>query len=300
MCVRRSSVAVLLLSAGLLGALPAHADDIFDGRASFEPAAAPGDRSLDTLILRTREGASGAEIDAALSGAGVVETLRQFTLVPGLRVVRVAPGMVDVAIGELSKHAAVQYAEPDYLVSALVQTTEYGVTHVGAPAVWSAIAGSAGRGGGVRIAVLDTGVDLLHPDLPVPVQSASFVPGQAVDDLHTHGTHCSGLVLARDNDIGVVGVAPSADLMIGKVLGNSGSGQTSWVMAGNEWAAQNGARVISMSLGGGGFSQGQQDLQNALRTMGVIVFAAAGNDNSGELFYPASYDGVVSVALLYP
>jgi subtilisin family serine protease len=225
--------------------------------------------------------------------AGVLETLHAFTLVPGVLSVRVVPGQVEAVVAALKREAAVRYAEPDYMVAAQVQSEPYGIGYVGAPAVWP-----SGRGAGAKVAVLDTGVMFGHEDLPMPVLSQSFIPGQSVDDFNRHGTHCSGTVLARDNDLGVVGVAPTADLMIGKVLGNGGSGATSGVMAGVEWAVANGANVVSMSLGGGGFSQAFEDVTIAARDANVLVVAAAGNGNTIDPSYPASYADVVSVAAI--
>jgi subtilisin family serine protease len=162
---------------------------------------------------------------------------------------------------------------------------------VKAPDVWSAT-----RGRGAVVAVLDTGFDFNHPDLPTPVLTESFVPGEAVQDGNSHGTHCSGTVLGLDNDLGVVGVAPQASLMIGKVLGNSGSGSGAGVIAGIDWAVANHANVISMSLGSSGSDQAEADACANAVAAGTMVIAAAGNSNVSDPFYPASYPGVMAIA----
>jgi len=270
---------------------------IIDAQNAFMPAPGPMDYVQNQLMVRFTAAATEADIEATLKGAGVIETLRTYTLVSGLRSVRIVPGQVQQVMAALAADPMVRYAEPDFYRSVLEQTRQYGIDLVGAPAVWTG-ATPARKGGGAKVAVLDTGIDFGHPDLPLPILSQSFIPGETAVDGHTHGTHCSGLVLARDNDEGVVGVAPEADLMIGKVLGDSGSGSDSGVAAGVEWATLNGANVVSMSLGGGGASQSFQDICNAAVAAGVIVIAAAGNSNSADPSYPAGYNNVISVAAI--
>lgn len=244
------------------------------------------------VLVRVANGVKEAEMHAAFAKARVAEVLTKYDIVPGLYCVSVPAGTVDAAIAQLSRDKAIVYAERDYYRFAMAQTTPYGIDQVRAPQTWAA----GSRGSGVRVAVLDTGVDLTHPDLPQPVVSASFISGQAVQDNNNHGTHCSGTVLGIDNSEGVVGVAPQATLMIGKVLANSGSGATSGIISGIQWAQQNGARVISMSLGGTGFDQSFSDACQAAVTAGVVVVAAAGNSNSSTPSYPGAYDSVICVA----
>jgi len=108
-------------------------------------------------------------------------------------------------------------------------------------------------GRGATVAVLDTGIDVDHPDLAKRVrengQAASFVPGESVHDGHGHGTHCAGIVGGpRRSSSGTrYGVAPEVRLLVGKVLSDLGTGFTDWILEGIDWAAANGARVISMS-----------------------------------------------------
>jgi serine protease len=250
--------------------------------------------NLEQVLVRFQPGTTQEQLKDAMAKAGATEVVWTYDLVPDLYCLRVPAGTPQQAAAQLRAMPEVQYAELDYIRHAMVQTTPYGITMVHASDVWTAA--PATRGGGVRVAVLDTGVDLTHPDLPVPVLAQSFIPGEAVDDLHTHGTHTSGTVLALDNTIGVVGVAPSASLMTGKVLSNGGSGADSGVLAGINWAVANGAKVVSMSLGGGGASQAGQDTMTAAINAGVIVMASAGNANNDIPSYPASYAGCMSIA----
>lgn len=258
---------------------------------------APGAYHPERVLVRFRSKAKPNQIASLLKSVKSRGIVFKYTAVPGLFCIKVDGGTVDKTILALKKNSIVQYAERDLFRSTLAQETPYGITMVGAETVWAAASPHA-AGSGARIAVLDTGVDLGHPDLPTVAAAQSFIQGEAVDDLHTHGTHCSGTVLGLNNDIGVVGVAPQATLMIGKVLANSGSGATSGVMAGCQWAFDNHADVISMSLGGGGASQAEQDLYQAIHDGGTLVIAAAGNSNSDVPSYPGSYPSVVCVAAI--
>jgi len=110
---------------------------------------------------------------------------------------------------------------------------------------------SCGGGRGINVAVLDTGMDLNHPDFfGRSIQSKSFVPGEAVQDGQGHGTHCIGTACGfKDVNGRRYGVAYEATIYAGKVLSNAGSGSQSWILAGMEWAIASRCAVISMSLG---------------------------------------------------
>lgn len=233
-----------------------------------------------------------AENDAFVK-AGVREVAEELPLVPGLKVVRTIGDNAEQAIEILKKTPGVMYAEPDTLMIAEAQSTPYGITMIGATSVWP----NWGQGG-AKVAVLDTGVDTAHIDLAGPVQSMSFVdsPVEAVEDYNTHGTHVSGTILALDNTEGVVGVAPQCQLLTGKVLANSGSGFSSWGMAGINWAVANGARAINMSLSGSTFSQAYSDTVQAAVNAGTLVCCAMGNQSSGTPRYPAGYPASMAVS----
>jgi subtilisin family serine protease len=155
------------------------------------------------------------------------------------------------------------------------------------------------RGEGVRVAILDTGVDPDHPDLGGAIQETRDFTGEGIEDLNGHGTHCAGIIAARRNEIGFIGAAPMATLLIGKVLRNGGSGTLQAVADGVRWATTQRADIISMSLGGMSDSPALfQAIHDAL-ARGVIVVCAAGN--AGALFtnsigYPGRYGSVITVA----
>lgn len=162
---------------------------------------------------------------------------------------------------------------------------------------------SVRSGAGIRVAVLDTGFDLGHPDFTGrPIVSQTFV-GQPVQDGNGHGTHCTGTACGTKTPAGFTqryGIGYRSSIFIGKVLSNAGSGTTAGVLAGMNWAIANRCQVISMSLGGGGgpfayyTSAGQAALNN-----GLLIVAAAGNTGpTGTTGAPANSPTVFSVASL--
>lgn len=128
-------------------------------------------------------------------------------------------------------------------------------------------------GKGTVCAVLDTGLTD-HSILPEPLATRSFIRGESIRDGNGHGTHCAGTVLGRDEDIGV---AMDADLVVGKVLSNRGSGSSSGIASGIRWATEQGVDVISMSLGGGSSYQPTIDAVREAMDAGIWVVIAAGN-----------------------
>lgn len=147
---------------------------------------------------------------------------------------------------------------------------------------------TAQTGRGVGVAILDTGVHLNHPDLAGRIaQTASFVPGESVDDGHGHGTHCVGTSCGPQTPASGprYGVACGADIYVGKVLSNQGRGGDGQILEGINWAvAQKDVRVVSMSLGGavalgGGYSRIYERAARRALKRGVVVVAAAGNES---------------------
>ncbi len=157
-------------------------------------------------------------------------------------------------------------------------------------------------GSGMKVAVLDTGMDLLHPDfVGRSIVSQSFVPGEGVQDGQGHGTHCIGTACGfKDLNGRRYGVAHKSTIYVGKVLSNAGSGASAWILAGMEWAIANGCQVISMSLGNTNPKQsiayenvGRRALQN-----GCLIVAAAGNHGPGTVGQPANSPSIMAVAAL--
>ncbi|GGV37463.1 peptidase [Streptomyces longisporoflavus] len=172
---------------------------------------------------------------------------------------------------------------------------------IGTPGAWEA--GLTGKG--VKVAVLDTGVDLGHPGLKDRVGAAkSFIPGEEVADRNGHGTHVASTVggsgAGSDGDK-EKGVAPGADLSVGKVLSDEGSGTESQIIAGMEWAAKDvGAKVVSMSLGSQEASDGTDPMAAAVNTLsedtGALFVVAAGNNGApSSIGSPGAADSALTI-----
>lgn len=153
--------------------------------------------------------------------------------------------------------------------------------------LWQRVSGKT-----ITVAILDTGIASSHPDLPTPVATKSFISGQSVLDGHGHGTHCAGTAVGRNG----LGVAINANLMVGKVLSNSGSGSSRGIANGIGWAADNGADVISMSLGGPSSDSETNAAIDYAVSKGCVVNTAAGNagyNGANTIGWPGRYPGTL-------
>jgi subtilisin len=163
---------------------------------------------------------------------------------------------------------------------------------------------SSRTGAGIRVAILDTGFDLMHPDFAGrPIISQSFV-GQPVQDLNGHGTHCTGTSCGPLSPPGTTpryGIGFKAQIFIGKVLSNAGSGSTGTVLAGMNWAVANNCTVISMSLGAQIPVQAAYTAAGqAALNKGLLMVAAAGNAYCQPTGAPANSPTIMAVASLDP
>jgi subtilisin len=173
----------------------------------------------------------------------------------------------------------------------------WGIQRVHAPAAWDYT-----EGAGVRVAVIDTGIDMNQPDLEGKVDGGynaildSESPQSYMDD-NGHGTHVSGTIAGLRDGRGVVGVAPKARLYAVKVLDSEGSGDLSDVIKGIIWCADHGIQVANMSLGAPTPSDIMQKALRYAKARGVIVVAAAGN-SGGDVGYPAAYPQTIAVSAM--
>lgn len=176
------------------------------------------------------------------------------------------------------------------------QNAGWNITAFNLPEAWK-----VSQGDGVKIAVLDTGADLSHQDLV-----ENLLPGynfisnneHPMDD-NSHGSHCIGTICASNNDIGIVGVAPKAKVMPVKVLDNNGTGDFATVAKGIKWAVDNGANLISMSLGCPKPIQQVAKAISYAASKGVVTFCAAGNSGPNTpIFYPANYPFTISIGAI--
>jgi major intracellular serine protease len=179
-----------------------------------------------------------------------------------------------------------------------------GVELIQAPQIWNQT-----KGKGIKVAVLDTGCEVNHPELRERIVGGrNFTDDDRSNpdiftDYNGHGTHVAGTIAAQENGGGVIGVAPEADLLIVKVLNKRGSGQYEWIIKGILYAIEQKADIISMSLGG---PADVPELHNAIKAAvkeNILVVCAAGNEGDGddstnEFAYPGCYNEVISVGAI--
>ena len=153
------------------------------------------------------------------------------------------------------------------------------------------------RGKGARVAVLDTGADLNHPDLKGRIVASKDFTGSRFGavDVHGHGTHCAGIIGASG---AMIGVAPECDLIVGKVLGDNGTGDGAQIASGIRWAVEQRAHIISMSLGAQGNDSRIEGAIRDAQAAGVVVVVASGNDgpSEGSTDWPGALGEIVTVA----
>ena len=228
-------------------------------------------------------------------GGGVIKY--SYHLVPAI-----AASIPEAAIKGLLHNPNVTNIDPDikvYAVDAELDNS-WGVKHIGAGTVHE----GDNKGAGVKVAIIDSGIDYNHPDLVANYAGGyDFVnsDGDPMDD-DGHGTHVAGTVAAEDNDFGVVGVAPEAKLYALKVLGADGTGSYSDVIAALEWAVYNGMQVTNNSYGSSG-NPGElvKAAFDEAYAEGVLNVCAAGNSGNppgrgDNVIYPARYESCIAVA----
>lgn len=231
--------------------------------------------------------------DAAVIHSAGGQVHRVFNLLPVI-----AATVPSQAIQGLQHNPKIEYIEHDRVLKAVVdvntpQTVPWGITKIAAPTVWP-----TNTGVGVKVAVLDSGIDATHPDL-----SANYAGGydfldndDSPNDLNGHGTHVSGTIAAENNLIGVVGVSPGVELYSLKFLDASGSGYSSDAIAGIQWAVNNGIQVLNMSYGSYFSNRTEKSALDKAYAAGMLLVAAAGNDGNTLKLYPAAYSSVMAVA----
>jgi len=247
-----------------------------------------------------------------------------------IQLVTVPPALYELFATRLAAQSSVVYVEPNRVRSTQAVNpndpsfaTQWALNTVKAVKAWGSYPGqyylaTGMTSGRVKVAVLDTGADCTHPDfknaggtsvsssaggqLNMTLSKADYAttrpsPACTWQDDHGHGTHTAGIIGASaNNGTGIAGLAYGAELLIYRVLDQNGTGSDSAIARGITWAADAGARIISMSLGGIGYSQTLQDAVTYAWRKNALVVAAAGNNNSGSLFFPAGANNAFGVA----
>ncbi|CAN7258701.1 S8 family serine peptidase [Arthrobacter sp. LjRoot14] len=276
--------------------------------AAAEPSPVAGQIMVK---FRDPRAAAGALRQHGLSeGPGIGST--------GAQLIKVPAGKELQLIDALSRNPAVEYAEPDELVTAATSDEyfprQYALQNNGQSFTNTAgtlsVAGGAAdadvdaveawavtTGTGIKVAVLDSGVASDNPDInPKVVARANYSNAATNEDNYGHGTHVAGIVAATaNNTMGVAGVCPGCTILAGKVLNDSGVGSSSGLANGINWAVSNGAKVINMSIGVRASRTLEAAVNNAW-SKGVVLVAAAGNGGNQNKIYPGAYANVIAVA----
>jgi len=276
----------------------------------------PGVSGLGTVSGDSSEvfvgysGAPEACIAAVQAAGGTV--LRVFHLIPAL-----VARMPEAGARALTRATGVRYALPNAPVhladlprratrqSSAAQELTWNVDILDADQAWGGQQGALhvvdGRpaGQGIRVALVDTGVDADHPDLVVAAGTNLVSPSMSYDDDFGHGTSVAGICGARDNDSGMVGVAPHCVILAAKVLDSNGNGTVSDVVAGIEWAVDQGAHIINLSLGVSFYHDGLAEACEAAWNggQGALLVAAVGNTTQDSYpAWPGNFGAVVACA----
>lgn len=285
-------------------------------RPSYVTADLPDDPSARVpgrIVVDFVDGTTKAEIDAMETDWGVDLEFNSQEEGPIDSITTGAyEGDLDALLAKIRSNPQVEAAEPLMAVKASfvpndpMYAQQWNLKAINIEQAWEVT-----KGKGVIVAVLDTGIAWEnHDDFAVvpDLEDQRFVEGwdfvnddaHANDD-HGHGTHVAGTIAqATNNGEGVAGVAFEATLMPVKVLDHFGSGNTADIADAIRWAADHGAKVINMSLGGGGRSDVMEKAVMYARNKGVVVVCAAGNGGRGVVEYPAAYPGSFAVAAVGP
>jgi hypothetical protein len=202
-----------------------------------------------------------------------------------------------VANAKKTKCNLLPYKRTDcFSIQEAQQKIGWGVSSFDLPKTWMQT-----KGEGVVIAVLDTGCDLDHPDLRDNLLNGHNVlkPNSDPVDDNGHGSHVAGVLVAKDNTIGMIGVCPEAKVKPVKVLDKNGNGNMDDVSNGIRWAADNGCDLITMSLGAPFKVQEVRKAIQYAESKGSVCFCAAGNAGfTQEIFYPANYPETISIGAI--
>ena len=200
---------------------------------------------------------------------------------------------------DLENKAKVEAADYNYIRKASFMPNDprldnqWGLTRTRFPGAWT-----DAKGGGAKVAIVDSGAYVGHPDIGKILAQKDFVEGNAVaDDDYGHGTRVTGIAGAlTDNGRGVAGGCFKCGLLLAKVMNASGSATDSKIINGMDWSVDHGADVVNLSLGGPGESGVLRDAVNRASRRGAVVVAAAGNAGTATWQYPAAYSNAIAVS----
>jgi Subtilase family len=252
------------------------------------------------LLVKPRPGAGSSSFRMALDRAGAKQT----GVVPelGVRIVHVAAANRGATLRSLRSAAAVAFAEPNGLTppaevvpNDVWWASESSQIQTHADKAWDVTSGTSG----VKVAVLDSGVDLSQPDL-----TGNLLPGRDFynndsdpSDDNGHGTAVAGVAAGRSgNGVGIASYCGGCSILPGKITGSDGYATWSAMASGITWAADQGARVINLSFAGSSGSTTVRDAIAYAHSHGAVITVAAGNSSSSSQTYPAAYPGALAIA----
>ncbi len=289
-------VCVLVLACAGLGA----------GAPGTPPRIGDDDFVPDEILVKFR-----ADVDPASVAGSVGARLSEHIEALDVYVLKVPLDTVRNTVLALTNNFLVEYAEPNYIARTQLNPNDpyddsicYTTPSAGCVRQWewkkvkAYDAWALVTGASVKIAVVDTGIAKSHEDLPAVFAQRNFVNNTSnADDDNGHGTHVAGTIGAlTNNNRGVAGANWSVRLMAAKVLNAQGSGSYAAVANGIIWAADNGAKVINLSLAGSSPSTTLENAVNYAWNKGVVLACAAGNDGTTKKVYPAGYEKCIAVA----
>lgn len=269
------------------------------------------------ILVKFKIGVHDSEINAHLKPLHV-KVLGKINGI-NVTILEVPNGQEENIRNVLIKDPIVQYAERNYYAHTTMNpndtdfTKEWGLLNTGSPVADpktnQSITGTANadihvvkawdvtKGTGIKVGVVDTGIDMTHPDLTGKIADNVVYETTTIDDGFGHGTHVAGVVAASTNNSqGIAGVCPDCQLYIAKCLNDSGSGDLATIAKGITWAADKGVKVINISAGGSNIPQTLTDAVKYAQGKGILLVAGAGNNGNSNKFYPAAIDGVIGVA----
>jgi subtilisin len=209
--------------------------------------------------------------------------------------------MTDASAQQLALYPSIKFIEQDKQVAMEEQIVDSNIYKLNYPKPEELGQESYYTGNGIKVGILDTGIDTGHEDLIV-AGGISFVPNtSSYNDDNGHGTHVAGIIAAKDNQVGIKGLAPNVQLYSIKVLDDDGLGQYSQIIDGIEWATQQGLHMVNLSLAGKESSYALKLAVDEAYKKGLYIIAASGNHTNNtfsedqSVYYPAKYESVIAV-----
>ncbi len=244
---------------------------------------------LERKVIRVKPGASSDQVEQKIKERGAQIVTKNDNII----VAKVPKTEVDNLQTDLVESNQIDSLEVDYPTFLAADSYDWGVQRIEAPEVWDTTSAA-----GIKVAVIDTGIDYSHPDLQERYAGGYDTVNEDDDpfDDHGHGTHVSGIVAADLNETGQAGVSPKASIVAVKSLAGDGTGYISDLVEGIDWAMDNDVALINFSLGTSYDSQILEEKLQEAANQGIILVAAAGNTDGGSVLYPAAYNQVISVS----